>query len=111
MANSRKTPEPDPIFAAIAEHKSRRKEWARLEKEINNIQEAGNEKGRGRPVELIAWRGYSIGNCEIDRTREEFLRQPGADPEQIEKESLRRCVSNVSRPGAHGKERAINWLE
>jgi hypothetical protein len=40
-----------------------------------------------RPVELIAWRSYSsIGDYEIDRAREEFLRQPNADHEQIEKE-------------------------
>jgi len=42
--------------------------------------------GRGP---LIAWRDYeAIGGHELDGRREEFLRQPGADHEQIEKEYL-----------------------
>ena len=89
--NLRKTPkaaiDPDPIFAAIVEHKSLWEKWSLLEEEINNIEEAESEKSRDRPVELIAWRSYSsIGDYEIDRAREEFLRQPNADHEQIEKE-------------------------
>ena len=79
--NLRKTPkaaiDPDPIFAAIVEHKSLWEKWSLLEEEINNIEEAESEKSRDRPVELIAWRSYSsIGDYEIDRAREEFLRQP-----------------------------------
>ena len=61
--NVRKTPkaaiDPDPIFAAIVEHKSLWEKWSLLEEEINNIEEAESEKSRDRPVELIAWRGYS----------------------------------------------------
>jgi hypothetical protein len=87
LENRQPAIDPDPIFAAIGEHKSLWEKWSLLEKEINNIEEAESEKSRDRPVELIAWRSYSsIGDYEIDRAREEFLRQPNADHEQIEKE-------------------------
>jgi hypothetical protein len=60
---------------------------------------------RRRPWPLIDWRNYSaIGEHEIDRAREEFLMQPGADPEQIEKE-----YQDARRREAAAEYECIAW--
>jgi hypothetical protein len=79
----------DPIFALIAEHKALTKKMYRLSNKLDEAQAEAPEIHGKRPFELIAWRSYSaIGGSEIDRAREEFLSQSGADREQIEKEYL-----------------------
>jgi hypothetical protein len=79
----------DPIFALIAEHKALTKKMYRLSDKLDEAQAEATEIHGKRPFELIAWRSYSaIGGSEIDRAREKFLSQPGADREQIEKEYL-----------------------
>lgn len=77
----------DPIFAAIAAHRSAVKEALRLYRELD-LAEAEAAKGFGRrSLRLIAWRHFSaIGGQEIEVAKFEFLRQPGADGEIIEKE-------------------------
>jgi hypothetical protein len=77
----------DPVFAAIAEHKARAKEWGRLSSKLDNAQLQAAKTHGHRPWELIAWRNYpATGGRELDDRREEFLRQPGADRKQVEKE-------------------------
>jgi hypothetical protein len=77
----------DPAFAAIAEHKARAKEWGRLSSKLDNAQLQATKTHGHRPWELIAWRNYpATGSRELDDRREEFLRQPGADRKQVEKE-------------------------
>ncbi len=87
---TRKTPAAvaiDPIFAAIAEHKAREKEWFHLYRKLDNAEDKAKKTHGIRPWSLIAWRNYSaIGGPEIDQRREWFLKEPGADPKQIEKE-------------------------
>jgi hypothetical protein len=89
---SRKAPpakaaELDPVFAAIAEHKALNKEWHRLDTKLDEAKFQAQETHGAMPLELIAWRNYeAIGGYEIDKAREEFLKQPGADHEQVEKE-------------------------
>ena len=79
----------DPIFAAIAEHKARTREWSRLYDKLDEAQFQAGETHGPRPWELIEWRNYSaIGGHELDDRREEFLRQPGANRKQVEKEFL-----------------------
>jgi hypothetical protein len=83
---SRKAPA-DPVFAAIAEHKALQKKWHRLYSKLDEAEFQARETHGGRPSPLIVWRNYqAIGGHELDDRREEFLRQPGADHEQVEKE-------------------------
>jgi hypothetical protein len=75
--------EPDPIFAAIEEH---RRLWDEEYNVSTMLDEAEREKGRA-PIPLIAWRTYShIGGSEIERARKEFLRHRVAKPRKIEQE-------------------------
>jgi hypothetical protein len=74
--------EPDPIFAALAEHRRLKREWASL---LSEFDEAETAKGNA-PIPLITWRNYCIGGREIERVRDEFLAQPGAHPKQIQLE-------------------------
>jgi hypothetical protein len=77
----------DPIFAAIAEHKAREREWMRLGCKLGDAEDEASTKYGDRPSSLIAWRNYSaMGGPRIDDRRELFLSQPGADRKQIEKE-------------------------
>jgi hypothetical protein len=77
----------DPIFALIDAHKARAKEWSRLYSKLDEAQCQAQETHGPRPWDLIAWRNYqAIGGRELDDRREEFLRQPGADRKQVEKE-------------------------
>jgi hypothetical protein len=82
-------PPADPIFGLIDAQKALQKKWHRLGSKLGNAQHQASETHGTRPSPLIAWRNYSaIGGSEIDDRREEFLSQPGADREQIEKEYL-----------------------
>ncbi len=77
----------DPVFALIAFHKALMKEWHRLNEELDNDELNAMKLHGNRSWPLIAWRNYSaIGGDELDRARDEFLREPGADHEQVEKE-------------------------
>jgi hypothetical protein len=73
--------------AIIAAHRSAVKEALRLYRELDLAEaEAAKEFGH-RPLRLIAWRHFSdIGEHGIEAAKVEFLRQPGADGEIIEKE-------------------------
>ena len=77
----------DPIFGLIAEHKRLFEESLRLYSELDTAEsQAGRTHGK-QPSPYIAWRNRSTLDGElIDDAREKFLRQPGADSEQIEKE-------------------------
>jgi hypothetical protein len=79
--------ENDPIYAAIEQHRKFVAESDRLYDELQKAENAAEKKHGRRPSALIAWRSYSaIGASEIDDRREEFLRQPGADRKQVERE-------------------------
>ena len=67
--------ESDPIYAAIEQHRKSVAESDRLYDELQKAENAAEKKHGRRPSSLIAWRSY-----------EEFLRQPGADREQVERE-------------------------
>jgi len=78
---------PDPIYAAIEQHRKLIAESDRLYDELQKAEYVAEKKHGRRPSSLIAWRSYSaIGASEIDDRREEFLRQPGADRKQVERE-------------------------
>ena len=77
----------DPIYAAIEQHRKLIAESDRLYDELQKAEYVAEKKHGRRPSSLIAWRSYSaIGASEIDDRREEFLRQPGADRKQVERE-------------------------
>ena len=77
----------DPIYAAIKQHRKFVAESDRLYDELQKAENAAEKKHGRRPWALIAWRSYSaISASEIDDRREEFLRQPGADRKQVERE-------------------------
>jgi hypothetical protein len=104
-ASRAKTAAVDPIFAAITEHKALAKESWHLCDKLGAAEEEAAKTFRRRPWSLIEWRKYSaIGEHEIDRAREEFLMQPGADPEQIEKE-----YQDAKRREAAAEYEGIAW--
>ncbi len=77
----------DPIFAAIAEHKLREREWSRALMELDDAEHKVRGKYQSRPDEWSKWRtGIASDKKELDYYRENFLSEPGADPKQIEKE-------------------------
>ena len=77
----------DPIYAAIEQHRKLIAESDRLYDELQKAECVAEKKHGRRPSSLIAWRSHSaIGASEIDDRREEFLRQPGADRKQVERE-------------------------
>jgi len=77
----------DPVFAAIAFHKALQKKCHRLNTKLDEAEIQARETHGLRPLELIAWRNYfAIGGHELDRARDKFLCEPGADHEQVEKE-------------------------
>jgi hypothetical protein len=79
----------DPIFAAIDNHRKLLNAWVALYAALDRAEFKAQKKHGRRPLALVAWRNYSaIGGSEIDDRREDFLRQPGADPKKIEKEYL-----------------------
>jgi hypothetical protein len=74
----------DPIFAAVETHRKLSAEW---DAETDAVEEMEWAIEEHRPIPLIAWREYShIGASEIERAREQFLAEPGADPVLIKKE-------------------------
>ena len=78
------TVEPDPILAAIAEHRQLYAIWGRASGQRDKAEGKIKEQC---PRTLVAWRKYShVGHSEIERARDEFLALPGANPETIERE-------------------------
>ena len=75
--------EPDPIFAALAEHRRLYREWSSLCDELDDAERKVKER---RPILLITWQNYSIGSSEIERVRDEFLAHPRANRKKIERE-------------------------
>jgi hypothetical protein len=81
--------QPDPIFAAIDNHRKLFKAAIALYEALARVEIKAEKKYGRRPWSLVAWRNYSaIGGSEIDDRREEFLKLPGIDPKKIEKEYL-----------------------
>jgi hypothetical protein len=84
--------EPDPIFAAIEKLQRLNAEEDAVSIDIDRAEEVIRRKlplyPHGyRPSGLIEWRSYSaISGDEIDRAREEFIRDEVADFETIEQE-------------------------
>lgn len=75
--------EPDPILAAIAEHRRLFRQWLSL---FTALDEAAHEKGHP-PCPLISWRKYdAIGGKEVEKARDEFLADRIAKPATIERE-------------------------
>jgi hypothetical protein len=80
--------EPDPIFAMIATHKKLTANWQGLYGRLQDAEiDAASEHGN-RPMELIHWRGYTIGASEIDTRREQLLEAGEIDQATVEEEYL-----------------------
>ena len=75
----------DAIFAAIAAHKSAYKKFDQLWVKLDEAEGDARDRFGLRPLELVQWRNYHIGEYEIDRHREWYLNQ-GEDPKQVEAE-------------------------
>jgi hypothetical protein len=87
-AQSALAAKPDPIFAAIETHEKLAAQGARLFDQLQEAEhEAEKEHGR-RPIELISWRGYTIGASEIETRRTVLLEAGEIDPATIELEYL-----------------------
>ncbi len=95
----------DPIFAAIKEHRSLVKDRQRADAILDARQISAQRIHRNRPSALVAWRNYSaICGYEIEKARDEFLKLPRADPEQIEKEyqDAKAREGPLNSKGRHG---------
>jgi hypothetical protein len=79
---------PDPIFARIATHKKLTADWQGLYDQLDDAEHAAAQEHGRRPIELIHWRGYTIGASEIDTRREQLLEAGEIDPATIEQEYL-----------------------
>jgi hypothetical protein len=78
----------DPIFAMIDTHKKLMADELELCDRLDMAESsAAKEHGR-RPLELIHWRGYDIGESEIDTRRTRLLENGEIDPATIEQEYL-----------------------
>jgi hypothetical protein len=79
-------PEVDPIFAVIEKHKQLSAAANESICKFGDAQDAVPSDDP-RPFTLVAWRKYSaIGGGEIEAAREEFLAEPGANRERVERE-------------------------
>ena len=79
---------PDPIFARIATHKKLTADWRRLYDQLDEAEWTAAKEHGNRPIELIHWRNYHIGESEIDTRRESLLEAGKIDPATIEQEYL-----------------------
>ena len=95
----------DPAFALIDAHKARTKEWSCLYGKLSAAEFKAEKTHGARPLSLIVWRNYeAIGGHELDDRREEFLRQPGADRKQVEKE-----FRDAKAREAAAKQAGVEW--
>jgi hypothetical protein len=80
--------EADPIFAMIAAHKKLTEDWQGLYDQLQEAEfDAAKEHGH-RPLALISWRGYTIGDSEIDTRRASLLETGEIDRATVEQEYL-----------------------
>jgi hypothetical protein len=78
---------PDPILAAIKEHRRLWRKYSTLSMVLSDAVDKVRSAENPRPFPLIAWRNYTaIGGSELERARDEFLRDKVASPKKIEKE-------------------------
>jgi hypothetical protein len=82
------TSSPDPIFARIATHKKLTADWQRLYDQLDEAEWTAAKEHGNRPIELIHWRHYHIGESEIDRRRETLLEAGEIGRDTIEQEYL-----------------------
>jgi hypothetical protein len=93
---SRRRASRDPILDLIAAHQQSMALAHKLYGELEEAENAAEAEHGRRPIALIRWRNYHIGDSEIDRCREDFLSRPGgmeslegggvADRDEIERE-------------------------
>lgn len=78
----------DPIFAMIAAHKKLTADWQGPHDQLQEAEFDAAKEHRNRPSALIHWRGYTIGDSEIDTRRAQLLEDGEVDPATIEQEYL-----------------------
>jgi hypothetical protein len=79
---------PDPIFARIATHKKLTADWQGLYDQLDEAKWTAAKEHGNRPIELIHWRNYHIGESEIDTRRESLLEAGEVEPATVEQEYL-----------------------
>jgi hypothetical protein len=78
----------DPIFAMIASHKKLQAAWNELYDRLQEAEHTAAQEHGWRPIALIHWRDYTIGDSEIDTRRAQLLDDGEVDPATIEQEYL-----------------------
>jgi hypothetical protein len=78
----------DPIFAMIASHKKLQAAWQGLYDQLDEAKWTAAKEHGNRPIELIHWRNYHIGESEIDTRRESLLEAGEVEPATVEQEYL-----------------------
>jgi hypothetical protein len=76
----------DPISAAIEAYKQADEVARKAHDALFEAECTASKKHGHRPSTLITWRDWHIGGTEVDDRREAFLRKPGANVSEIEKE-------------------------
>ena len=76
----------DPIFTAIEAHKEAYRTWSKINTELDRKEHTAWKQIGHRPIELIIWRNYHIGQEEIKIRRDAFLDARVASPRLIRAE-------------------------
>jgi hypothetical protein len=79
---------PDPIFGRIVTHKKLTANWQGLYDQLQEAEHAAAQEHGWRPIALIHWRNYTIGDSEIDARRAQLLEAGEINPATIEQEYL-----------------------
>lgn len=87
---------PSEALALVERCRKGDRRWTVLADKIDAAEEAARSVYGRRPIALIAWRNYShIGGSEIERARDEFLRD-GIDEKLVRSEY--RLAKSIARP-------------
>jgi hypothetical protein len=87
---------PSEALALVERCRKGDRRWTGLADKIDAAEEAARSVYGRRPIALIAWRNYShIGGSEIERARDEFLRD-GIDEKLVRSEY--RLAKSIARP-------------
>jgi hypothetical protein len=76
----------DPIFALIETHKKLYTEWAELSSQFSEAETIAKKQYGDPPSESVPWHKYSVRVENLEVTRAEVLKLPGADPTEIQTE-------------------------
>jgi hypothetical protein len=99
---------PDPIFEAIEWHRHRLAEMNRLDRLIDEAEDAARDVYGHRPIPLVHFNNHTIDDGELEHHRMALLAVTGADRKKIEREYHRakKRLAELERGGPEWDELA-----